>query len=118
MNKTTAAYDKASLLAMFQPKIVSQPVAGVGSVLFRELSAPEVSDIRDLCQSKDKKADFGFKLVIASLVDESGQPVFTDADLPSLRSSAQVRIGNLVTAVMAVNGFQLDAKAAEDAAKN
>ena len=106
--------DKSALLAIFAPKIIDQNVPGVGTVRLRELSAPEVSDIREACKTEAQKADFGFLLVIASVVDDTGQPTFTAADLPDLRASAQSRIGELVSAVMAVNGFSVK----EDAAKN
>ena len=120
MENTTQApaYDKASLLAMFQPKIVEKPVEGLGNLRLLELSAPEVSDIRETCQTKESKGDFGFKLAIASLVDEAGVPVFTKEDLPTLRTSAQARIGALVEAVMDINGFKVSKAAAEEAAKN
>ncbi len=106
--------NKASLLALFAPKIIDQDVPGIGLVRLRELSAPEVSDIRDACKTDAQKADFGFLLVIASVVDDDGSQTFTSIDLPMLRASAQSRIGELVTAVMAVNGFSVK----EDAAKN
>lgn len=106
--------DKASLLALFAPKIIDQNVPGIGVVRLRELSAPEVSEIREACKTEAQKADFGFQLVIASVVDGEGKPTFSAADLPVLRSSAQSRIGELVSAVMAVNGFSVK----EDAAKN
>jgi len=51
---------------------------------------------------------------VASVVDDNGAPAFTAADLPALRASAQSRIGELVTAVMEVNGFSVK----EDAVKN
>lgn len=119
MNETQAvAYDKQSLLAIFKPRVVEKFVKDVGTIRLRELSAPEVSEIRKACQAEDKKGDFGIKLVIASVVDQGDKPVFSDADLPELRPAAQSRLGNLVTAVMEVNGFHIDAKAVEDAAKN
>ena len=106
--------DKSALLAIFAPKIIDQNVPGVGTVRLRELSAPEVSDIREACRTEAQKADFGFLLVIASVVDDTGQPTFSAADLPALRASAQSRIGELVSSVMTVNGFSVK----EDAAKN
>ena len=106
--------DKTSLLALFAPKIIDQDVSGVGAVRLRELSAPEVSDIREACKTEAQKADFGFLLVVASVVDENGDSTFTASDLPALRASAQSRIGELVSAVMTVNGFSVK----EDAAKN
>ncbi|EXI77112.1 MAG: hypothetical protein AW10_04006 [Candidatus Accumulibacter appositus] len=108
------ALDKSALLALFAPKIIDQDVPGIGAVRLRELSAPEVSDIRETCKTESQKADFGFLLVVASVVDDQGEPAFTAEDLPALRASAQSRIGELVTAVMAVNGFTVK----EDAAKN
>ncbi|WP_374690313.1 hypothetical protein [Accumulibacter sp.] len=106
--------DKAALLALFAPQIIDREVPGVGTVRLRELSAPEVSDLREACKTEAQKADFGFHLVIASVVDDTGTPTFTAADLPALRASAQSRIGELVSAVMTVNGFSVR----EDAAKN
>ncbi|HMW57857.1 MAG TPA: hypothetical protein PKA47_19950 [Accumulibacter sp.] len=106
--------DKAALLALFAPQIIDRDVPGVGTVRLRELSAPEVSEIREACKTEAQKADFGFHLVIASVVDDTGTPTFTAADLPALRASAQSRIGELVSAVMTVNGFSVR----EDAAKN
>jgi hypothetical protein len=108
------ALDKAALLTLFAPKIIDRDVPGVGTVRLRELSAPEVSEIREACKTEAQKADFGFHLVIASVVDDTGTPTFTAADLPALRASAQSRIGELVSAVMTVNGFSVR----EDAAKN
>ncbi len=108
------ALDKSALLALFAPKIIDRDVPGVGTIRLRELSAPEVSDIREACKSESQKADFGFMLVVASVVDDNGAPAFTADDLPALRASAQSRIGELVTAVMEVNGFSVK----EDAAKN
>lgn len=106
--------DKAALLALFAPKIIDKDVPCVGTVRLRELSAPEVSDIREACKTEAQKADFGFRLVIASVVDDTGAPTFTAGDLPTLRGAAQSRIGELVSAVMAINGFSVK----EDAAKN
>ncbi len=106
--------DKSALLALFAPKIIDRDVPGVGTVRLRELSAPEVSDIREACKTDAQKADFGFLLVVASVVNQNAEPTFTADDLPALRASAQSRIGELVTAVMAVNGFSVK----EDAAKN
>ena len=106
--------DKAALLALFAPQIIDRDVPGVGTVRLRELSAPEVSEIREACKTEAQKADFGFHLVIASVVDDTGTPTFTAADLPALRASAQSRVGELVSAVMTVNGFSVK----EDAAKN
>ncbi|MCM8596653.1 hypothetical protein [Accumulibacter sp.] len=106
--------DKSALLAIFAPKIVDREVPGIGLVRLRELSAPEVSDLREACRTEKEKADFGFRLVLAAVVDDDGKPIFSADDLPTLRGAAQSRIGELVTAVMAVNGFSV----AGDAARN
>ena len=106
--------NKDALLALFAPKIVEQNVPEIGTVRLLELSAPQVSEIRESCKSEKDKVDFGFHLVIASVVDDEGKPSFGKDDLPALRASAQSRIGKLVTAVMEINGFSLK----EDAEKN
>lgn len=106
--------DKAALLAIFQPKVIEKDVPGVGKVRLRELSAPEVSSIRESCKGDEKKGDFGFLLVIAAVVDDDGKPLFAASDLDALRGSAQGRIGEMVGAVMELNGFHVK----EDAEKN
>lgn len=105
--------DKTALLALFQPKIIDVDVPGIGPLRLRELSAPEVSDAREACKD-EKKADFGLRLIIKSVVDEQGEPTFTLADLDSLRNASQRSMGELVTKVMEINGFQMK----EGAAKN
>ena len=50
--------DKSALLAIFTPKIVDREVPGIGAVRLRELSAPEVSDLREACRTEKEKADF------------------------------------------------------------
>ncbi|HEY3432550.1 MAG TPA: hypothetical protein VGK09_08380 [Rhodocyclaceae bacterium] len=99
-------------MAGLQPKMDVVPVPGLGKVRLRELSAPEVVAIRDT--TKAKKDDFGFYLVIRSVVDESGAAIFADEDLASLQGSGQNSIGKLVSAVMKHNGFQVQG----DEAKN
>lgn len=104
--------DKATILASLGKRTVVRDVTGVGPVRIRELSAPDVARIRDA--TGDKKEDFGFRLVLESVVGDDDTPVFTDADLDDLRAAAQSRIGALITAVLDINGFSAD----EQAAKN
>lgn len=105
--------DKLALLAALAPRVVDVNVDGIGTVKVRELSAPEVVSIRDACKSD--KDDFGFRLVVAAVQDETGAPMFTIDDLPSLRSAAQSRIGDLVARVMEANGFQMREVGAKNA---
>ncbi len=103
--------DKSSILNLLKPQILKKPVKGFGEINLIELSAPQVTALRDACKDEETKADFGFRMVIASVVDDQGTPVFKDADLPELRTSAQSRIGELVSAVMEANGFSVSADA-------
>lgn len=112
-----AMFSKDELLGFFKAGTVERTIGG-RKVLFRELSAPEVSDIRKACKANDSTDDFGFHLVIASLVDEGGNLVFTKDDLPALRAGAQGRIGQFVEAVMDVNGFVVTKAADEAGQKN
>ncbi len=106
--------DKLALLEIFKPKIIDSVVPGVGPVRLRELSAPEVSDIREVCKAGKNEAEFGFRLVIAALVDDEDKPVFTADDLDTMRAASQRSIGALVVKVMEINGFTLKG----DAEKN
>jgi hypothetical protein len=98
--------DKAALLALFAPKIIEVDVPGIGLTRLRELSAPEVNDAREACAKADK-SDFGLYLIIASVVDADDKPLFARADLDDLRKASQRTMGEMVTAVMEINGFQV-----------
>jgi hypothetical protein len=104
--------NKEQLLASLQPKIEVVPVAGLGDLRLRELTAPEVVAIRDT--TKTKKEDFGFHLVIKSVVDDAGAPMFSVEDLDALRGSGQNSIGLLVSAVMKHNGFLVQGEEAKN----
>lgn len=106
--------DKSAILNLLKPQIVKKSVKGFGDVALIELSAPEVTSLREACKDEATKADFGFRMVIASVVDEEGNRAFKEEDLPELRLAAQSRIGELVAAVMEVNGFSI----ANDAVKS
>lgn len=99
--------DKSSILNLLKPQIIKKPVTGFGEINLVELSAPQVTALRDACKDEATKADFGFRMVIASVVDEQGELLFKESDLPELRASAQSRIGELVSAVMEANGFSI-----------
>lgn len=99
--------DKTSILGLLKPQIISKDVAGFGNINLIELSAPQVTALRDACKDEETKGDFGFRMVIASVVDAEGNKMFKEEDLPELRSSAQSRIGELVSAAMDVNGFSI-----------
>lgn len=47
-------------------------------------------------------------LLIGSVKDAEGQPVWTAKDLPKLRTFSRVRLFELVKAALAVNGFNAD----------
>lgn len=106
--------DKSSILNLLKPQIIKKTVSGFGEINLVELSAPQVTALRDACKDEATKADFGFRMVISSVVDDQGEPLFKEADLPELRASAQSRIGELVSAVMDANGFSIS----NDAVKN
>ena len=105
--------DKSALLALLAPKTITTDIDGIGPVALRELSAPEVSEIRESCKGGQEN-DFGFRLVAASLVDDAGAPLFGADDFPSLRAASQRSMGALVAKVMEINGFTLKG----DAEKN
>lgn len=99
--------DKTSILGLLKPQIINKSVVGFGEISLVELSAPQVTALRDACKDEETKGDFGFRMVIASVVDAEGNKLFKEEDLPDLRAAAQSRIGELVSAVMEVNGFSI-----------
>lgn len=99
--------DKTTILGLLKPQIITKTVTGFGDVSLVELSAPQVTALRDACKDESTKGDFGFRMVIAAVVDAEGNQLFKEDDLPELRAAAQSRIGELVSAVMDANGFSI-----------
>lgn len=99
--------DKAALLAALAPKRTQFPVDGFGEVSIRQLSVDEVDSIRVAITADDsKKDDFGLRLVMMAVADESGNRVFDEADLSALRSSSNVEMDALVGKALEFNGFK------------
>jgi len=101
--------DKLSLLAALAAAPTAVAVEGLGTVNLRQISVAESDTLRRLSKADtDANADpsaFGLRLVLASLVDDSGNPMLTEADLDALRQSAGAKVDKLVEAVLLINGF-------------
>lgn len=100
--------DKTSaLLAALVAKSTPVEVEDFGAVHVRQITVGENDAIAKIANNKDAPiSEFGLQLLIRAVTDESGSPMFDDADLPALRDSASTKIDKLVKAVLVVNGFQ------------
>lgn len=61
-------------------------------------------------------ADFRVRLAVASLVDDDGRPMFTEADIPALSQMWWAPLHKIAEAALAING--LNNGDVEDLAKN
>lgn len=100
--------DKQEFFAANQPKIHQRQVTGAGGTFnFRELS----SAARDAISAVARKdsatvSEYEAAVVIASVVDEQGNPVFSAEDTDGLiRDTSSVALTALAAAAAEVCGF-------------
>jgi hypothetical protein len=105
--------NKAKLLQALAPKTFEHPVEGYGAIHFRQLSVDEVDAIRKQIKARQAKDGgaaeddpFGLNLVLVSVVDAAGAPIFDASDMPALKKSANGAIDELVGKALEVNGFR------------
>lgn len=58
----------------------------------------------------EDKQDSNWKLLVRSVFDENGEPVFTDADIPMLKRRSLRKMAPLVDVIQRVNGMDLEAR--------
>lgn len=99
--------DKTALLAALACVTVPTTVEGFGTVNVRQVSVAENDRIRANIKANPnaEHSSFGLQLLVASVVDDAGQPVFTADDIPALREAAGRKVDKLVEAVLDVNGY-------------
>lgn len=107
--------DKTSLLAALAATITSPTIEGVGQVNLRQVTVAENDAIRAAVSDTAPRSEFGLRLLVASLINDDGSPVFTEADLPALAQSAGRKVDALVDAVLKANGYAANAADAGNA---
>lgn len=102
-------------------QVVNVPEWG-GDVLVRLLTAAEREEITSIW-IQHANADDSTKstltrdaMLLRCTVDESGNPLFDDSDLPALKKKCSVAIGRVIDAALTMNAMAADS--VEDAAKN
>jgi hypothetical protein len=111
--------DRAGLLAALEPRSRDVTLPNGGTARVRTITAAERIGIATASLGNDEKVDtgkFSALLVAASVVDEAGARVFSDADADMLLGSPSDVFEALFGAAQAING--MGAKAAESAAGN
>lgn len=71
-----------------------------GDVIVRALSVNDANKFGDI----QKETAMG-ALIVASVVDEAGQPVFTEADIPALQEKSFAALKRVQDAVLRVSGM-------------
>jgi len=97
------------------PKSVDVPEWG-GSVNIAVMSGVARDAFNASIQKDQPNSVFIANLLVATLVDEAGTPIFTSADVGALQQKSAAVTGRLAEAAMELNGLAAGAKDA--AAKN
>jgi hypothetical protein len=108
----TPIISKLSLLAALKPVITEVDIVGFGMVNIKQLTVAETDDIRKAGKDKEgADSEFGLRMLVGCVVDDMGQALFTEADLPDLRNSGGAKVDALVLATVKANNIgQADAK--------
>ena len=93
--------DREKALAALTPREDKIELGGVTFVLREIDSAADLAALRD-------GEDTAWKILVRSCFGESGEPLFTDADIPALKRGALARNRKLVEAAQRVNRELLD----------
>ena len=99
------SFNKAAFVQCLQPAITPLTLDAFGDVWLRQISVDEAAAIRAAAKGATG-AEFGLRLVVATLAQEDGTPMLTLDDLPALRSAADAKMGKLVERVLEVNGYK------------
>lgn len=84
-------------------------------VHYRPMTAAEQQAVIDDCGENTKLYDYRLQVFIRRALDESGQRLFSKADLPSLKNEVEARdLESLVAAVCDDQGEQVDMKSPQE----
>lgn len=108
----TPKFKTKNLLAALAASVLTVEVEGFGPVCIRQVTVAESDAISAIAAKKDAApSEFGLQLLIRTVVDEDGAPLFDDEDLPALRVASSNKVDKLVSEVMIANGYKKAAEA-------
>jgi hypothetical protein len=76
-----------------------------GSVLIRMLTAKEALDFLEYCEQEKDGLTQQFKLCCLTIVDESGNRIFSDEDIDILKTKSGRAINRIIAVAMSHNGL-------------
>ena len=105
---------------LFDSASVAVPVPELPGVFIRETPFDDVLAYGDRIQGADKDrakyVDATVRLVIASVCDKDGKPLYTEADIERLSGLSHKKMATLTRAISRLNA--LDVRTVEAEAKN
>lgn len=91
-----------------------EQTVGIGAHKFLVRELPSAASLVSKDEKQIDEDEASWRVFVRCVFDEKGvAPVFSDADIPTLKASSKWRLRPLVRAVNQVNGFDV-----EDEAKN
>lgn len=98
---------RAALLAAATPQIKTVAIEHVGQVAMLRLSVRRRKEWADkvMALPPERGMDGPALLIIASLVDGQGSPMFTDADIDTISDLEQAVVQRLFDEIQAFNGL-------------
>ncbi len=94
------------LLAALAPVTTTTEVEGFGTLRIKQLTVGENDAVRATVKKDAAGSEFGLRLLMAAVVDDAGQPVFTLDDMPALLAASGTKIDALIKQVLEINGFK------------
>ena len=109
--------NKEQFFAAVAAEVKEVEVKALGAVLkFRVLTGEARDKFHELMQGNSSAAHFEASIVAATVVDDTGEPMFSAEDVAKLKASSAAAVGEVAKFAMEVN--RIGATAEEQAAKN
>lgn len=97
---------KEQLLAAAEPAIETVPVAGLGDIRVKVMDGFARDELQKTLQDQGTSDSVYFSaLIVATLVDDAGQPMFTAGDVDTLRAKSAEFVRKIGLACAKVNAL-------------
>jgi len=97
------ALSRDQILGAPKPELVEVQVPAFGGSVFVKPFTIGVSEKFYDDNAAAKGADYSARLIVATVVDEAGSPLFTDADIPAIREIPAQSLKDVVQAALRAN---------------
>ncbi len=107
----TALVSKSQIISADdrESRIVEVPEWG-GSVRIIAVTPAILREVRSSAPKSGTDETFGYRLMVQSIVDEDGNPIFTKDDIAALEGKSEAAIKRVMESINELNGWTKNSK--------